>query len=510
MQSILSVISFLLIINVLLLLFSVNSNAQPLNLNDSLELDKIVAKEVFKGEKGLEAYTALRPHIDTLIEKELISNITINKGSIISEEMLQVTGSTTFTLSNGIKVHYKFVGKSKNDVQFRAISYGGLSKVKDSDLPTAQLLGNIISLSGLGDCSATKMSKLLAGKTTTTHIHLSNLTESMSGVSTTKDVETLLQMIYLRFVSPRFDINAYQTFVENLDREIKERRHSINEKINDSVTATLYGQYNPRQRLFNKDFVKEMSFDKVKPLYMERFGNAADFEFFIVGDLEKRKLRPLLEKYIASIPTSDVKEVRQDNSISWLKDTIDKKITLDMEHPKSSVRMGYKNNVSYSLKNELVARFLGDILLLRFIEGLREEKRSVHAISVKADVSKRSNKEVSLQIAFDCNLDEAEQHILNINKHIENITRGVMSQTDLDKIKRKYLKERKQEEGCNSYDMQVLINYFQEDYSTDTFKNLDDLAEGITIKDMVTFTKALLKDSKSYKIVFNLDPSAKK
>lgn len=73
---------------------------------------------------------------------------------------------------------------------------------------------------------------------------------------------------------------------------------------------------------------------------MERFGNAADFEFFIVGDLEKRKRRPLLEKYIASIPTNDVKDVRQDNSILWLKETIDKKITLDMKHPKKFIRYG--------------------------------------------------------------------------------------------------------------------------------------------------------------------------
>lgn len=166
MQSILSVISFLLIINVLLLLFSVNSNVQTLNLNDSLELDKTLAKEVFKGEKELEAYTDLRPHIETRIEKEQTSNMTINEGDIISEGMLQITGSTTFTLSNGIKVHYEFVDKSKNDVQFRSISYGGLSKVKNSDLPTAQLLGNVIPLSGLGDwdCSATEISKLLAEK----------------------------------------------------------------------------------------------------------------------------------------------------------------------------------------------------------------------------------------------------------------------------------------------------------------------------------------------------------
>ena len=445
--------------------------------------------------------------MDPLIGKTLISGLTIKEGTIVSEGMLQATGSTTFTLSNGIKVHYKFADKNKNDVQLKAISYGGFSLVKDSALPAAQVLENVIALSGLGDYSAAEVSKILAGKTAKTRVHLSNLTEAITGTSTTKDVETLFQMIYLRFVNPRFDTGAYQVMIGNWDNYITRRSHAINEKINDSITATLYGNNHPKYRLFNNDFIKDLSFDKLKMVYLERFDNAADFEFFIVGDLQKRALRTLLEKYMASIPTNEARETWQDNSVPWLQDTIEKDIPLIMEDSKSVVRIGYKNTMAYNLKNALIARILGDILQLRFTEILEEETGGTYSASIKASVSKRPIEQASLQIAFDGDPDKVKQLIPIVHKEIERIAKGVIAQTDLDKTRANYLKERKQQEGYNSYDMHVLTNYFREGYNMNDPENFERILKIITIKDLEVFTKALIKDSKSYKIIFNSGPS---
>ncbi|TGV02178.1 M16 family metallopeptidase [Flavivirga rizhaonensis] len=497
MQNRFSIISFLLITNALLSLFSVHSNAQTLNLNDSLEINQSIKKGDYP----------LTPYVD--IGKTLMSGITIKEGHIISERMLQSIGSTTFTLSNGIKVHYKFTNKNKNDVQFKAISYGGLSLVKDKDLPSAQFLAKIVSSSGLGDHSAIDLSRILAGNTARTEIHLSNITESISGSSTMKDVETLLQMIHLRFVKPRFDKETYWVLIKDLNNHITKRSYDINERIKDSITVTLYGNRHPKRRLFNNDFVKDVYFEKIKTLYTERFNNAADFEFFIVGDLQKRMLRPLLEKYIASISTNDTKETWQDNSVPWLQDTIIKDIFLTMKDPKNEVRIGYKNIMSYSLKNVLIAGVLSDILELRLTEILQEQVGS-YIGSVKASVQKRLIEQANLQVAFDCNSDKVEQLVTMIHQEIKNIAKGAISQTDLDKIKSNYLKERKQEQDYNNYDMHVLTNYFLEGYNMNDPKNFEDLVNTITIKNIELFTETLIKDSKSYKIIFNPRPIVKK
>ncbi|MDD7885417.1 pitrilysin family protein [Flavivirga sp. 57AJ16] len=491
--------TILLTINVLL--FSINSHAQSLDLKDSLQTEQSLKKGILNNVKKMEGDTAFMPYKEAAIEKTLMSGLTIKEGHIISENMLQSMGSTTFTLSNGIKVHYKYTNKNKNDVQLKAISYGGLSLVKDEDLPSAQVLGDVMAVSGLGDYSAADLTKKLEGKKASTQIRLSNITEDISGTSTTKDVETLLQMIHLRFVKPRFDVDAYQVFMGNLNN-VMGRSQIINDRIKDSMTVALYGNNHPRKRLFNNDFLKDVSFDKIKAVYKERFKNVADFEFFIVGDIQKGRLRPLLEKYMASIPTSHVKETWQDHSVPWLQDTIDKEILLATAPPKSIVKMGYQNVMPYSLKNEFIARVLGEILQLRFSETLQKETGESHHASVKVNVSKRPIEQVSLLLAFDCDPNQTEQLTTMVLQEIEKVIKGDIVQTDLDQTKANYLKERKKQKDNNSYDMRLLINYFREGYHMNDPKKFEDLLKTITTKDVEVFTKTFIKDVQFYKVVF--------
>ena len=223
----------------------------------------LTKEDALKIISAAENNSSLVAYSDGFSGKTLISGLNIKKGSIVKENTNKAIGSTTFELSNGIKVHYKFVDKNKNDVQLNAISNGGMSLLNDADLPSANMMGSVIQFSGLGDYSSTELPKITAGKTASTRIGLSNLTESVSGSSSTKDVETLLQMTHLRFVKPRFDKNGYQVLMGNIDNFLIRRSKMIGQKISDSVTVTLYGHNDPKNRLFDAAFVKDISFEKV-------------------------------------------------------------------------------------------------------------------------------------------------------------------------------------------------------------------------------------------------------
>ncbi|MDO5980746.1 M16 family metallopeptidase [Flavivirga spongiicola] len=449
-----------------------------------------------ENDASIEAYT------DEFGGKTLISGITIKKGAITSEEENKILGSTTFTLDNGIKVHYKYANKNANDVKLMGLSKGGTSLLKDTDLPSANLLGNVIQYSGLGDYSATDLPKVLAGKTASASVSVSNLSESVSGSSVTKDTETMLQMVYLRFVKPRFDENGFNVIMQNVENYKIRRKENVAEKMKDSMTVTLYGNNNPKRRLFNDDFIKDISFDKIKVIYNDRFSNAADFEFFIVGDIQKDALKPLLEKYIASIPTNDIKENWKNNSTPWLSGKIDKDIYLKMEDPKSSVRISYKNDYEYSLKNALIARTLGDMLDLRYTETLREEEGGTYGASTSAGLSKRPLQKASISVNFDCNPEKVETLIAIVHEEINKIAQGNIIQVDLDKTLTNYLKERKQQKDYNSYDMSLLTRFYREGYNMNDSKNFEDIINSITTKDIQNFVKTFLKDAKSYEIVF--------
>lgn len=444
---------------------------------------------------------SLTAYEDGFSGKTLVSGLTIKNGSITSEKEEPAIGATTFTLSNGVKVHYKFVNKNKDQVQLNAVSYGGLSLVDDAGIPSANFVGTVADFSGLGDYSRADLPKVLAGKTATTRLALGGLTESITGNSTTKDVETLLQMTHLRFVKPRFDNDSYKVLMGNINNALVARSKNINVKIQDSVTTTLYGKNNPKQRLFDASFVKDISFEKVQSIYKDRFGNAADFEFFIVGDVQKEQLKPLLEKYIASIPTNNTKENWKDNSTDWISSNIDKDVFLKMEDPKSTVRISYKNDMDYSLKNVFIARTLGRVLQLRYTETLREDEGGTYGASAFANMTKRPTGEASLSVFFDGNPDKIEGLVTIVHKEIEKIANGEINQSDLDKVLATTIKDRKQQQDYNRYDMTLLRNYFREGYNMNDAKNFENIVNSIKVSDLQNFTKALLKDGEKYEIV---------
>ena len=368
--------------------------------------------------------TTLKGYVEETNVKPLMFGVDLVAGSIVSEKENKEIGSTIFTLSNGIQVHYKFVDKNKNDVNLSAVSYGGQSLLEVADLPSTALLGNVIQMSGLGDFSAIDLPKVLAGKKANSTASVGSINESVSGSSSTKDVETMMQLVNLRFTKPRFDEQSYNVLMQQVDAFLIRKSEQIQSKMQDSVTTILYGKNHPTERLFDKKLMSEMSFDKMKGIYTSRFGNAGDFTFFIVGDVTKEVIKPLLENYIASIPTTTERENWKDNSTSWISDKIDKDVYLEMKDPKTSVRVVIKNDMKYSLKNSILMRAMGDVLQLRYTESLREEEGGTYGARSRGSISRRPTEEASISVNFDCNPDLAEKLISIVNKEIEAIKNG--------------------------------------------------------------------------------------
>ena len=476
--------------------------------NRALTVTGVEGKKNLTKEDGLAIINAVEndnsitAYADAFGEKTLMSGVEVKKGKITAEAFNGNTGATTFTLSNGVKVHYKFADKNKNDVKLFASSKGGNSLLADEDLPSSALMGNIVQMSGLGEFSATDLPKILAGKTASTSVALGSLNESVSGSSVTKDVETMLQMVHLRFEKPRFDETAYQVLQGSITNFLSRRSKDVNSKMQDSVTVTLYGANNPKQRLMNEAFMKDVSFDKMKSIYLDRFNNAADFEFFVVGDIQKEVLKPLLEKYIASISAKPVKEEWKNNNTPWVSDAIDKDIFLKMEDEKGSVRIAYKNEMKHSLENVLLARTLGAMLQLRITETIREAEGGAYSPRAGASFSKRPVEQANIFASFDCNPDKVDALIAIVHAEIKKIADGTVNQVDLDKTLANHLKERKEQKDYNNYEMRLLRNSVLEGYDMNDPKNFENIVNDITAKDIQNFTKKVLKNAKTYEIAF--------
>jgi len=433
--------------------------------------------------------------------KTLMSGVNLQKGRIAAIQQNDAISSITFTLSNGIKVHYKYSNKNENSVSLYAESEGGKSLIADENLPSTDLLGNLVQMSGIGEFSMMDFQKVMAGKNAKADVAINNLTETINGHSVTKDVETMLQLVHLRFEKPRFDPQAWQVLQGGIKNYLMKRSQDLKEKVKDSITATLYGTDNPKKPIFNQEFVNKVTFNKMKEVYLERFNNASDFEFFIVGDVKEEALKPLLAKYIASIPTKNTRENWKDNSVNWSSPNIDKDIFIEMANPKSTVNVVLKKKMDYNLKNYFIAKTLGDILQLRYTETLREEEGGTYGAGTYANISKEPFGQAVVQVNFDCDPSKADHLASIVHSEMNKIKNGNILKADLDKTLTNYLKEREEAKNYNSYDMSLLKNYFLEGYDMNQPKNFENIITSITAKDIQNFTANLLTGGEQFEII---------
>ncbi|MCI9843586.1 M16 family metallopeptidase [Flavobacterium pectinovorum] len=450
----------------------------------------------------VELGSSIVPYTEASAGKTLISGLEIKAGDIKSVKTDKKTGAVTFKLSNGVVVHYKHTDKEKNKVSLNALSNGGTSLLKDEELPSADFVTNLAEMSGLGEFNSTELKKIITGKTARISLSLGEINESIYGNSNTKDVETMLQLVHLQFVKPRFDPEAFKVMQSSITNYLIRRSKDVGEKIKDSLTLALYGKENPRESIFDQKYADAVSFEKISSIYKQRFSDISDFEFFMVGDIDQAQLEPLLKKYIAGIETGNLKEKFADNAPQWLSERIEQDIQIQMKNPKAVVKLVYKKEMPYSIKNALYSNVLGDILQLRLIATVREAEGGAYSPNAGGALSREPKSQVLVSFNFDCNPKMADKLVGIVQAEFVKISKGDIADEDWDKIKTNLIKEHLQARDKNSYDMRLLTQYFRYGENISDPKNFEEIVSKMTKKEIQQLAESIIGSGKSYKIVF--------
>lgn len=464
--------------------------------------DNLTEVQAFDIINKAENNPTLKPYVDTFVAQTLMGDTVLEPGKIVSEQKATAIDATTYVLSNGVKVHYKFADKNKKEVELKAESFGGTSLYENTDIPSAARSTSLAMMSGIGAFSNTDLEKVLKGKTVNSSVSILALTETVSGFANVKDIETMMQLVHLRFMKPRFDADMFALMKQRLQNSLKNKEKDISAKMQDSLSVAVYGKNNPRVRAIDQKYIDDLSFDKMKSIYENRFSDVSNFEFYVVGDVTPEVLKPLLEKYIASIKGIKRTEKFKNNTPKWVSNKIDKDVFIKMETPKSSVKISFQQDYAYSQKNRIVAVFLGDILTLRYTESLREKEGGTYGAQVKSGLDKLPVPKATLQIAFDCDANKAEHLLPIVYQEIDKIKKGEIVTEDVEKTRTNYIKSRKDSKDFNSYSMDLISNYFKNNYNMDDPKNYVDIVNAISKKDIQDFANSFLNKADSFEVVF--------
>jgi Predicted Zn-dependent peptidases len=354
---------------------------------------------------------------------------------------------------------------------------------------------------GAGDYDNITLQKMLAGKKASITVGLSETAESISGSSTPKDFETMMQLLYLRFAHPRFDNMAHQAIIGRFAGMLGNMEKDPNKIKSDSISLITTG-YNPRTPLLTKETINRITLDDIKKIYTDRFNGADEFTFFIVGNISKDTVMPMVEKYIGSLPSAGRKETWSDRKVEQPKGKITREISLPLTIPKSTIFISFAEDMKYNPYNYLGLEVIKGILDLVYTEKVREDKGGTYDVSVSLLEEKRPKEIGEGMITFDCDPARANELKAIIYNELDTLMIKGPSQVNLDKAVSNILKTREENKMHNSYWSSILSKYYSYGINANDPVNYENILKSYKIKDIKKIASEMFKKADVVDLIF--------
>lgn len=458
---------------------------------------------MLKGMKDLK----VEAYVDKVSDEPLMKEAP-KGGKIVSEKPNALFGATELVLSNGVKVYLKKTDFKADEIQMKAYSAGGNSLCNDQDALNFNqaILNQVAGIGGLGNFSKIDLSKLLAGKKVSIDAGINGTEEFLSGYSSPKDFETLMQLTYLKFTAPRKDEEAFASWKTRMKAALESAAANPVSTINDTVKYMMYGNH-PRVIYLRPELIDQINYDRILDIYRDRFDNAGDFNFYFVGNIDEATMKPLIAQYLGALPDNKVREQVRDNGVNIAKGILNKTYAKEQQTPMATVIMLYSGQVKYNLKNDLLMSFLNQALDMVYTEEIREKEGGTYGVSTFGQLEKQPKEEGILQIVYQT--DPAKKD--HLNQRIEELMQKMATEgpttEHLQKIKEYMLKKHSSNLKENGYWLGAIDEYFST--GMDVTQGYEALINGFTVKDIQQFAADFIKQGNKITVVLTV-PEEKK
>jgi zinc protease len=277
---------------------------------------------------------------------------------------------------------------------------------------------------------------------------INDTSEGLTGNASAKDVETLFQVIYLQMTAPRLDEEQVGVWKQTFQQQLTDAARSPEFTYNKSSRLALYNN-NPRRAIPEPADIAKIDAKKAIEFYKARFGDATDFTFVFVGKFDAAQLRPLVETYIASLPAKGRKETERDPGVRKVPGVVRKQWKVG-EAPKASVQIDFHGDETWTRDKERDITILGQLLTMRLIQSVREDKSGVYGIGATGSLARSPHQERSFTIRFGCDPQRVDELIKAVNDEIAAVAKDP-GQDWIDKVRETFTRSRETELRTNGF-----------------------------------------------------------
>ncbi len=393
------------------------------------------------------------PYIDLSSDNKLIEIEPI-AGGIVNETYEPETGITTMLLRNGATVRLKPTTFKNNEVLFNAISMGGEWAYGDTADVNVRLMDQVIENCALGGHTINQLHRMLSGRQLGISFILNDPNEQLSGGCQSADLETLLQLCYLYFTDVSLDPEAFQSIKMRIRSQLSQAAHNPKMAYSDSIGSTIYCG-NPMYRSIRPEEVDLLDGERVLELYRQRVANAGDYSFSLVGAFTVDEVRPLIKKYLASLPDDGKRESLVGYRPAMATGMVDNFFEVPMRNPKTSVYVSIMGDKAYSYDDEFMIDLVGESLGTALLTYLRHEKHGTYDVAADGALSIYSNRWM-LNYEFETSTTDRDSMLVYADQATNAIFYSGITEDLFNKIKERITREHESALQTNDYWMRAL------------------------------------------------------
>jgi zinc protease len=401
----------------------------------------------------------INPYEDKITGEQLMTSKP-QRGKIILTKKNEALDVIEMSLSNGAKVILKPTDFKNDEILFRAYSPGGYSLYELNDFQSAVNAADIVEQNGFADYSPSDINKLLAGKKLSLTPFINAYSEGVSGMAAPDDLESMMQLNYLFYTMPRKDSALFESY-------LAQQKGIVKNLLSDPVNffrdqfIRIKTQNNPRADVIPTEAdIDHISLNRVIDIYNDRFSDASDFTFFFVGSFKIDSIKPLIEMYLASLPSKRKTESWKDMGIRAPDKKVDKPVYKGND-PKSMVAIYSETDEKWDPLESHLFESLEQLLDIRYNEVLREEMSGIYGMSVNLNLVKIPYEHLEVGMYIPCSPENTDRLTKAALGEIRRIRKKGVGDEDLNKIKESQRRELEKNRKENGYWIGQLLETYR-------------------------------------------------
>ncbi len=474
-----------------------DTNMVVVNFNTEKEGAVYPTADSFKKAVAEARSAQIEAYVDNVKDEPLMATMP-KAGKITKEVKNEKFGYTELTLSNGATVVLKQTDLKKDQVLLSGEGFGGSALYGAADFANIKMFDNVIEASGLGNFSHTELEKAMAGKIASLSLSLGSYRQNVHGSSTPKDVEAMLQLLYLTFTNINKDQKSFDNLMQTTELELKNRSLTPETAFTDSLQATL-SCHNPRFMSLVADDLKNVSYDRILQMAKERTANAAAYTFTIVGNYDEATIRPLIEQYIGSLP-AEKKVVKSKDVSTDFKGIVVNNFKKKAETPKAIALMAWNSKqIPYTLESEVKADMAQQVLTMIYLKKIREDASAAYTVQAMGGAERNDfGSEVTILAYCPMKPEKGDVAVKILREEMDALANNCDADM-LTKVKEYMLKNIDDQAKTNGYWSGVISTWRK--WGVDTYTDYKKVVEAQTPQSISAFVKELLKAGNRAEVV---------